>query len=115
MGATTAEKTGATVAAVETSAPSIWGGDWNHALSGREWTGAVAGRRLLLAAVERLELHVPTASSPHQIEDLLSIDHIAVPKAWSVSTTRRHRAFAGEHRISDHDAYLVDSSAPAVV
>ncbi len=45
MGATSAEKTSAAVAAVEASAPSVWGGDWNHALSGKQWTGSVAGRR----------------------------------------------------------------------
>ena len=112
MGVTGAEKTTAAVAAVEASAPSVWGGDWNHALSGREWTGSVAGRQSLLAALERLELRVPTASLPHQIEDLLSIDHIAVPKSWDVSATHRHRAFVGQTRISDHDAYVVDASNP---
>ncbi|MDN4163802.1 hypothetical protein, partial [Nocardioides abyssi] len=56
VGATSAERTTAAVAAVEASAPTNWGGDWNHALSGREWTGSVAGRRSLLAAIERLGL-----------------------------------------------------------
>ncbi|SFJ13748.1 hypothetical protein [Nocardioides psychrotolerans] len=88
MGATTAEKTFATVAAVEAAAHAVWGGDWNHALSGREWAGSVDGRRSVLDAVERLGLHVATATSPHQIEDLLS--------------------FAGESRLSDHDAYVVE-------
>ena len=97
---------------METSAPSIWGGDWNHALSGRESAGSVAGRRLLLGAVERLELSVPTALSGHQIDGLLSIDHIALPKTWSVSATHRHRAFVGGNRISDHDAYVADASPP---
>lgn len=115
VGVTSAEKTSATVAGVEASAPAVWGGDWNHALSGREWTGPVAGRRSLLAAVKRLELHVPTASSPHQIEGLLSIDHIAVPKSWVVSAKQRHRAFVGETRISDHDAYVVEASCALAV
>lgn len=108
VGATTAEKTSAAVAAVETAAPVVWGGDWNHAMSGREWAGSVAGRRSLLETVERQELQVPTADSPHQIEDLLSIDHIAVPKSWVVSDTKRHRAFVKEIRISDHDAYVIE-------
>lgn len=112
VGTNTAEKTQAAVAAVETSRPSIWGGDWNHALSGREWTGSVAGRRSLLEAVERLGLHVPTASLPHRIEDLLSIDHIAVPESWVVTDTERHRALVAETRISDHDAYVVEASPP---
>lgn len=37
---------------------------------------------LLTEVSERLKLQVPTASSPHQIKDLLSIDHIAVPQVW---------------------------------
>ncbi|MDN4160878.1 endonuclease/exonuclease/phosphatase family protein [Nocardioides abyssi] len=112
VGATSAERTTAAVAAVEASAPSIWGGDWNHALSGREWTGSVAGRRSLLAAIERLGLHVPTATLPHQIEDLLSIDHVAVPTSWTVVGAERHRAVAAGARLSDHDAYVVEAHAP---
>ena len=110
VGATSAEKTSAAVAAVETSAPSVWGGDWNHALSGKERAGSVAGRQSLLGAIDRLKLYVPTASSPHQIEELLSIDHIAVPVSWVVSVTQRHRAVVGETRLSDHDAYVVEAS-----
>ncbi|MCD4536081.1 endonuclease/exonuclease/phosphatase family protein [Nocardioides sp. cx-169] len=107
IGVNTAERTSAAVADVEARGPEIWGGDWNHALIGREWTGAVAGRQSLLAALERLQLQVPTASSPHHLEGLLSIDHIAVPATWEVGVTERHRAFVGETRISDHDAYVV--------
>lgn len=114
-GATTAERTFAAVAAVETAVPTVCGGDWNHALSGREWAGSIEGRRSVLEAVERLGLQVPTATSPHQIEDLLSIDHIAVPKPWAVSATQRHRAFVGESRISDHDAYVVGVAADHAV
>lgn len=110
-GATSAERTIAAVNAVEASAPAVWGGDWNHALSGREYAGSVAGRRSVVAAVERLGLQVPTGSLPHQIEGLLSIDHIAVPMSWLVTATKRHRAFVGETRISDHDAYVVEASA----
>jgi hypothetical protein len=111
VGANTAEKTIAAVADVEANRPMVWGGDWNHALSGREWAGSVAGRRSLLKTVELLGLQVPTAASPHQIEDLLSIDHIAVPNSWVVSATQRHRAFIGETRISDHDAYVIEAAS----
>lgn len=108
VGVSTAEKTSAAVACVESSTPVIWGGDWNHALSGREWSGSVAGRRFLLDALGRLELQVPTASLPYQIEGLLSIDHIALPASWVVDNAQRHRALVGETRISDHDAYVVE-------
>lgn len=110
VGDTGAEKTRAAVAAIESSAPAVWGGDWNHALSGKEWAGSVGGRRWLLEAVERLGLLVPTATAPHHIEDLLSTDHIAVPRTWVVDTTHRHRAVVGETRISDHDAYVVEAA-----
>ena len=103
-----AERTAAAVSTIEAAAPDVWGGDWNHALSGREWSGSAAGRRSVLAAVERLGLQVPTADLPHQIEGLLSIDHVAVPKRWAVSAVRRHRAYDGETRLSDHDAYVVE-------
>lgn len=106
---TTAEKTMAATAAVEASTPAVWGGDWNHALSGREWAGSIAGRQSLLGAVERLGLQVPTAAEPHQLEDLLSIDHIAVPESWTVRSTHRFRAFDAETRLSDHDAYVVEA------
>jgi hypothetical protein len=108
-GGSTAERTAAAVAAVEVAGPSIWGGDWNHALAGREWAGSMAGRRHVLAAVERLSLQVPTASSPHRIEGLVSIDHIAVPDSWVVRGVSRHGAAAGNGgRLSDHDAYVVE-------
>ena len=90
--------------------PIVWGGGWNHAPSGRDWTGSLAGRRSVLESVERLGLHVTTASPPHQIEGLLSNDHIAAPQSWVVSATQRHRAFVGESRISDHDAYVVEAA-----
>lgn len=111
-GANTADKTAVAVSSVEASAPDVWGGDWNHALSGREWSGSVAGRESLLEAVDRLGMQVPTSSLSHQIEDLLSIDHIALPGAWRVSDVQRFRALVGEIRISDHDAYALSGESP---
>ena len=53
-GSTHAAKTGATLdAIIETlsrTEPVIWGGDWNHALSGRECAGSAAGRAHLRPA-----------------------------------------------------------------
>ena len=107
-GSTTAEKTAAAVASIEAAAPSVWGGDWNHAMSGREWSGSQAGRRFILDAVDRLGLQIPTAAAPHQIDGLLSIDHIAIPLAWRVLDVERHPAIASGARISDHDAYVIE-------
>ncbi|SOC50294.1 hypothetical protein SAMN05660748_3040 [Blastococcus aggregatus] len=82
----------------------VWGGDWNHALSGREYAGTKGGRKHLLGAVDELGLQVPTASLPHRIEGLLSIDHVAVPGSWAVARTERLDASG----LSDHDGYVVD-------
>ncbi|MFC7492756.1 MULTISPECIES: hypothetical protein [unclassified Nocardioides] len=82
----------------------VWGGDWNHALSGREWSGSIGGRTSILAALEKLGLDVPTALLPHRIEGLLSIDHIAVPSGTEVTEATAVDADS----LSDHDAYVVE-------
>ena len=86
----------------------IWGGDWNHALSGPEFAGSQEGRGYLLAAVANLGLEVLTAALPHRIENLLSIDHIAVPKGARVVSAERVDASAEGRRLSDHDGYVVE-------
>ncbi len=104
----TAEKTEAAVADIEAVSPVIWGGDWNHAAAGREWSGSQQGRRALLAAVDRLGLQLPTADQPHQLDGLLSVDHIAVPTSWQIAEVERHSSLCGDKRISDHDAYCIE-------
>lgn len=85
----------------------VWGGDWNHALTGREYAGSQGGRRAVLEALDTLGLEAPTATLPHAIEDLLSIDHIAVPLGLD-STAARVSALRDGRRLSDHDAYVLD-------
>jgi hypothetical protein len=109
-GATTAEKTASAVAAIEAASPAVWGGDWNHAMSGREWSGSQEGRRSILKAVGRLRHQLPTANAAHQIDGLLTIDHIAVPSSWAVLDTEHRPALVDGGRISDHDAYVVEVS-----
>jgi hypothetical protein len=43
-------------------------------------------------------------STTAAIHGLLSIDHIAVPAAWTVLDIEHHPAFSNGTRISDHDA-----------
>jgi hypothetical protein len=86
----------------------VWGGDWNHALSGSESAGSKGGRAVVLDAVTRLRLQVPTAPLPHLLEGYLSIDHIAVPAGSDVRSATRHSAAVDGRRLSDHDAYVVD-------
>lgn len=88
--------------------PIVWGGDWNHALSGREYAGSIRGRADVLALTERLRLQVPTAPLPHRIEGSLSIDHIAVSATARVVSAERIVAERDGRRLSDHDAYVVE-------
>lgn len=90
--------------------PLVWGGDWNHALAGDEHAGSKAGRAHVAAFIDARGLQVPTAALPHRIPGLLSIDHIAIPSAWS-ATARRVVAEVDGVRLSEHDAYIVDVEA----
>jgi hypothetical protein len=89
----------------------IWGGDWNHALSGREYAGSIAGRAHLLRAVEALGLTVVSAQLTHCIDGLLSIDHITIPAGVTASQSARVEAAGKGRRLSDHDAYVVELSS----
>ena len=92
------------------AAALVWGGDWNHALSGSEYAGGKAGRAHVAAFLKTRGLHVPTADQPHRIPGLLSIDHIAIPSGWR-GEARRVVAEVDGIRLSDHDAYVVDVEA----
>ena len=109
---TSGEKTSRALDQLMSSLPGtklVWGGDWNHAMQGREWTGSVAGRTAIKAALSRLRLKLPTAESPHRIPGLLSIDHIAVPASAQVyCTTRVIAEDDAGNRLSDHDAYTTE-------
>lgn len=106
-GETTAERTRGAVAAVESARPDVWGGDWNHSLTGPEVAGSLDGRRAIVEALTRLRLQALTSSSPHRLDGVSSIDHVAVPAAWQVDDVQRIAADQGRRRLSDHDAYVV--------
>ena len=93
--------------------PVVWGGDWNHSLAGDEGAGSKAGREHLLAALDELELVVPTRELLCRVSALLSIDHVAVPVDWTVLPAL-HVPGVDEigTRLSDHDAYVVEVHAP---
>lgn len=82
--------------------PLVWGGDWNHALTGKEYAGSAAGRAAVQDLVDQLGLIVATAELPHRTPDQFSIDHVAVP----VPARSAVRVDAGG--LSDHDAYVVE-------
>jgi hypothetical protein len=87
----------------------VWGGDWNHALSGREYAGGVGGRTHILDLLSRRGIDVPTARLPHRIEGLLSIDHIGLTSDLTSGGANRFRAVSRDGRqLSDHDGYVVN-------
>jgi hypothetical protein len=107
-----AAKTQRSIAALLERLPAshlVWGGDFNHALEGREYAGSIGGRGSVTAALETRGLAVPTARLPHQIDSILSIDHIAVPETWTVTSADRISASTQARRLSDHDAYVVEA------
>ena len=87
----------------------VWGGDWNHALAGREHVGGLAGRSAIEEALTRRCLELTTRQAPHRISGLHSIDHIAVPETVRVLATNRIVAETDRAgRLCDHDAYTTE-------
>lgn len=107
-GSDTTERTRHAVDAIAAAAPTIWGGDWNHSLSGPEMSGSLGGRAAIEGAVDLLELRVPTADLPSRIGGLGSIDHLAVPVGSVIVSADRVSTTKSEHPLSDHDAYVVE-------
>lgn len=88
--------------------PEIWGGDWNTSFAPKGYAVSNASRTALRSAATRLRLTIPTEDLSIQADNDLSIDHIAVPDHWTVTSVERHRAHLDGARLSDHDAYVVD-------
>lgn len=86
----------------------VWGGDWNQTLQGRVATKI--GQKALSALISTLGLKVPTAVLAHTDGGgYCSIDHIAVPNNWNVTTVSRLVGSSERNtRLSDHDAYVVE-------
>lgn len=83
----------------------VWGGDWNHSLSGKEYAGSIGGRNHVLEAVKQLKLKVPTMPLSHRGNYCQAIDHIGVPLSWAIESAIRIDA----QGLSDHDAYVIDA------
>lgn len=101
-------RTAAAVTSIEAILPAVWGGDWNHELTGRLYAGSTAGRTSILGSLERLGLSAPTDASPHRLPDARSIDHVAVPASWTVVSAERVSGVVDGVELSDHDAYVVE-------
>jgi Endonuclease/Exonuclease/phosphatase family len=111
VGSTHADKVAALLSDLELARPDgrlVWGGDWNQALTGRDYAGSTDGRRHLLATVDSFKLHVPTAGLRHQLPGHASIDHIALPQGDLATRITWLAANDQRGSLSDHDAYIVD-------
>lgn len=88
----------------------VWGGDWNQALEGSDHVGTPAGRSAVLALLKTLDLTITTAGlDKHTVKGRhRSIDHIAVPAHWKPGDATPLVAETDGHRLSDHDAYIVE-------
>lgn len=108
---TTAERTARAVKQLTTALPTgdlVWGGDWNHAMRGREYVGSGVGRIAIDEALDARGLYLATRYSPHRLDGLGSIDHVAVPSSAQIASTNRIVAEDRDgKRLSDHDAYTV--------
>jgi hypothetical protein len=108
-GSTLAEKMSVTLSSLRghIDEMTVWGGDWNQALEGRDYVGSRAGREKILALVNDAGLSVPTSALGSASKGHRSIDHIAIPISWDVVVVQRVQAAVDGHRLSDHDAYVV--------
>ena len=88
----------------------VWGGDWNHELQGRLWVGSKEGRAAIADLLERRNMVCPTVGLPARKGDR-SIDHIAVPSSWRVTSA----CVIDCASLSDHDAYVVEVLLPTEV
>jgi hypothetical protein len=103
------ERCVATLGAALPRSGLVWGGDFNHALDGAEHAGSKGGRRAVVGALDTWGLTAPTTSLPHQIDTILSIDHVAVPTGWTATSVEHISALTPTGRLSDHDAYVVQA------
>lgn len=87
----------------------VWGGDWNHAMQGREYVGSLAGRTAITEALASRQLQLPTQRLPHALPGLVTIDHIAVPEGTQiVEATRVVAEGRRGQRLSDHNVYTAE-------
>lgn len=101
-------RTAAAVTSIRTAGPLVWGGDWNHELTGRLYAGSTEGRESILGGLDHLGLSASTDASPHRLPGARSIDHVAIPAFWTVASVERVSAIVDSVELSDHDAYFVE-------
>jgi len=94
--------------------PVMWGGDFNQALSGRDYVGSNAGREALSREFEHLGLRAVTEEVVGQDPPHQSIDHIAIPMGWGSGDVEVQRPEFDGLPLSDHPSYVVSVEPEAV-
>lgn len=89
-----------------TGRTAIWGGDWNQPLEGSLVGTSRAARDAITASTESLDLQVPTAFLPARPVGQRSIDHLAVPRSWTVWGAG---CVPVDEHLSDHHSYWVEA------
>jgi hypothetical protein len=95
--------------------PVVWGGGFNQALAGPHHAGSDVGREALREAFARLGLRALTGEEGGQDPRQRSIDHIAIPSAWSSRFVKVQRPQSDARFLSDHPSYVASVERPAVV
>lgn len=101
-------RTAAAVTSIQTASPVVWGGDWNHELTGRLYAGSKDGRTSIHGALDHLGLSAPTDAASHRLPGARTIDHVAVPAFWNVTAVEHVSAIVDGLELSDHGAYVVE-------
>lgn len=83
----------------------VWGGDWNQTMTGPNYGGTRIGRAAIEDLLLRRGLFLATRDLPHRQPGMASIDHIAVPENWTITSAER---LPVPSRLTDHDAYVID-------
>jgi Endonuclease/Exonuclease/phosphatase family len=94
--------------------PVVWGGDFNRALSGRDFVGSDVGRDALCTAFANLGLRAVTGEAAGQVLPHQSIDHIAIPRVWNSGDVEVQRPEFDGRPLSDHPSYVVSVEPEAV-
>ena len=111
-GASQAERTEVACRDLASADIDVWGGDWNHALEGRDWAGSRGGRAAIVDTLDRLGLVCITSPLPAAGDLQRTVDHVAVRRSIEVDCVERVVAADDRGRLSDHDAYVATLRFP---
>jgi hypothetical protein len=83
----------------------VWGGDWNQTMAGPNYGGTTIGRAAIDDLLHRRRLLLATRDLPHRAPGMAAIDHISVPRTWTIKNAEHVPV---PSRLTDHDAHVID-------